>query len=338
MITLQNVSKVFGTGVAGLSDINLQIDKGEFVFLVGHTGSGKTTLLRMLIKEVIPTTGSVIVGGWDLNKLPGHKIPHLRKKIGVVFQDLKLLSDRTIFENIVLPLQVSGVNALEAKNRAEELLEQVGISMHRDKFPIQLSGGELQRAAIARALTLSPDILLADEPTGNLDAATAFGIVALLSNINQHGTTIIMATHNMEIVEKLGNRVVMLEKGLLIKDEPSSAKASTDAKAMADKTAGKKALVDEKTERSVEEKEEKHKQEHKKHAHHGKDAAESKEMKDKEEIKEHKKNEAKEYKETPEEVNVVEADKVTEPEKETVVEETEKPKKKKFSFFNRKKD
>src|SRR5579859_8138648 len=142
MITLQSVSKIFGTGVAGLSDINLQIDKGEFVFLVGHTGSGKTTLLRMLIKEVTPTTGNVIVGGWDLNKLPGSKIPHLRKKIGVVFQDLKLLMDRTIFENIMLPLQVSGINNTEAQNRAEELLQHVGISVHRDKFPIQLSGGE----------------------------------------------------------------------------------------------------------------------------------------------------------------------------------------------------
>src|SRR5579883_461973 len=149
MITLQNVSKVFGTGVAGLDDINLQIDKGEFVFLVGHTGSGKTTLLRMLIKEVMPTQGNVIVGGWDLTKLPGHKIPHLRKKIGVIFQDLKLLMDRTIFENVLLPLQVAGIHPNEAHNRVEELLELVGIASHKDKFPVQLSGGELQRAAIA---------------------------------------------------------------------------------------------------------------------------------------------------------------------------------------------
>jgi cell division transport system ATP-binding protein len=224
MITLQNVSKVFGTGVAGLSDINLQIDKGEFIFLVGHTGSGKTTLLRLLIKEVDPTKGNVIVGGWDLTKLPKHKIPHLRKKIGVVFQDLKLLMDRTILENIMLPMQVAGIHGKEAQTRATELLERVGIMMHKDKFPIQLSGGELQRAAIARALTLSPDILLADEPTGNLDTETAFSIVDLLSKINQLGTTVIMATHNMEIVEKLGNRVIMLEKGLLVKDEKKAAK------------------------------------------------------------------------------------------------------------------
>lgn len=290
MITLQNVSKVFGTGVAGLSDINLQIDKGEFVFLVGHTGSGKTTLLRMLIKEVVPTTGSVIVGGWDLNKLPGHKIPHLRKKIGVVFQDLKLLTDRTIFENIMLPLQVSGINNEEAQRRAEELLEHVGISMHRDKFPIQLSGGELQRAAIARALTLSPDILLADEPTGNLDTATAFGIVSLLSKINQLGTTIVMATHNMEIVEKLGTRVVMLESGKLIKDEKG--KNAKEHKAA-----------------------EVGKEEHKKHTPHA---------------KHEKKEEVKEEPEAKEKAKPSE-----EPEK--TAEKVEEPKKKKFSFFGRKK-
>lgn len=235
MITLQNVSKVFGTGAAGLSDITLQIGKGEFVFLVGQTGSGKTTLLKLLIKDIVPTQGNVIVGGWDLNKLPKHKIPHLRKKIGVVFQDLKLLTDRTIFENIMLPLQVAGVHTSDAKNRAEELLEQVGITMHRDKFPIQLSGGELQRTAIARALTLAPDILLADEPTGNLDSATAFGIVDLLSKINQHGTTIIMATHNMEVVAKLGNRVVMLEQGKLVKDQKGKASKEHTDKEQSDK-------------------------------------------------------------------------------------------------------
>ncbi|HSW87575.1 MAG TPA: ATP-binding cassette domain-containing protein [Candidatus Saccharimonadales bacterium] len=317
MITLQNVSKVFGTGVAGLSDINLQIDKGEFVFLVGHTGSGKTTLLRMLIKEVTPTTGNVIVGGWDLNKLPGHKIPHLRKKIGVIFQDLKLLMDRTIFENIMLPLQVSGINTTEAQNRAEELLEHVGISMHRDKFPIQLSGGELQRAAIARALTLSPDILLADEPTGNLDSATAFGIVSLLSKINQHGTTIIMATHNMEIVEKLGNRVVVLEKGALINDS-KNAKNKKEAK------------ESEKEKSSITDKEEKTHEEHKKHAHHEKTATETKHEthKEKEQVKEHKKDDEKK------EEAVDESEKITD----KTEEETEKPKKKKFSFFNRRKE
>lgn len=273
MITLQNVSKVFGTGVAGLSEINLQIDKGEFAFLVGHTGSGKTTLLRLLIKEVTPTNGNVIVGGWDLTKLPNHKIPHLRKKIGVVFQDLKLLMDRTILENIMLPLQVSGIHGKEAQAKALELLEHVGILVHRDKFPIQLSGGELQRAAIARALILSPDILLADEPTGNLDTETAFSIVALLSKINQLGTTIIMATHNMEIVEKLGHRVIMLENGLVIKDEKKEvkkeAKKPDETAKEADKEKKQKETEEEKVIEAPKEKvvapEEEEKKEKKKH-------------------------------------------------------------------------
>lgn len=221
MISLENVSKKFGTGVLGLSNITFSIEKGEFVFLIGPTGSGKTTILRMLIKESLPTQGTVIVGSWDILKLPGRKIPELRKKIGVVFQDLKLLSDRTILENTSLPLEVSGKNSKEAKKRAEEILDQVGIIEHKDKFPIQLSGGELQRAAIARALILSPEILLADEPTGNLDDKTAWEIIELLSKINENGTTIVMATHNTEIVKKLNKRVIELNKGEMINDKKS---------------------------------------------------------------------------------------------------------------------
>ncbi len=220
MIKLEKVSKIFGTGAAGLSDINLVIDKGEFVFLVGHTGSGKTTLLRLLIREMLPSEGTIFIGDLDVVALPQQKIPHLRKKIGVVFQDLKLLMDRTIFENVILPLEIIGFKKEEAAKRVEELLEQVGILEHRDKFPVQLSGGEMQRAAIARALTLSPDILLADEPTGNLDSKTAFDIVELLSKINQNGTTVIMATHNLDLLKKYAkNRVIALEKGKVIRDQ-----------------------------------------------------------------------------------------------------------------------
>lgn len=218
MIRLEKVSKVFGTGVAGLSDIDLLIEKGEFVFLVGHTGSGKTTLLRLLVRDTLPTSGTIIVSDFDVVKLPANKVPHLRKKVGVVFQDLKLLVDRTIIENIILPMQVAGVSLIEATKRAEDLLEQVGLMPHKDKFPVQLSGGELQRVAIARALALSPEILLADEPTGNLDPATAMEIVDLLQKINEMGTTIVMATHNLEVVEKLRKRVVALDKGKLVKD------------------------------------------------------------------------------------------------------------------------
>lgn len=224
MIRLSNVSKVFGTGVTGLSDINLIVEKGEFVFLVGHTGSGKTTLLRLLVRDTLPTTGTIIVSDFDVVKLPSNKIPHLRKKVGVVFQDLKLLMDRTILENIILPMQVGGIQVPEAIKRAEELLERVGLSSHKEKFPIQLSGGELQRVAIARALALAPEILLADEPTGNLDPQTAKEIVDLLGKINELGTTIIMATHNLDIVEKMKKRVVGLEKGKVVKDEGKGAK------------------------------------------------------------------------------------------------------------------
>lgn len=224
MIQLQNVSKTFGSGSTALVDINLGIEKGEFLFLVGHTGSGKTTLLRLLVRELAPSTGSIFIDDYDIVKLPSNKVPELRKKIGVIFQDLKLLMDRTILENITLPMEVAGVNVAQAMQRAEELLEQVGILEHKEKFPIQLSGGELQRAAIARALALSPDILLADEPTGNLDEKTAFEIVDLLSNINQQGTTVIMATHNMDIVERLKQRLVALEKGKIVIDKPKGTK------------------------------------------------------------------------------------------------------------------
>ncbi len=216
MIKLDKVSKKFGTGVFGLSDITLSVENGEFVFLVGPTGSGKTTIFRLLIRDVLPTEGSITINDWDIVKLPKHKIPHLRKKVGVVFQDLKLLFDRTIFENISLPLEVSGINPNEARKRAEEVLTQVGLFSHKDKFPIQLSGGELQRTAIARALVLSPEILLADEPTGNLDPATSWEIVKLLSDINEKGTTVIMATHNADIVKSLSKRIIELEKGHMV--------------------------------------------------------------------------------------------------------------------------
>ena len=219
MIRLENVSKTFKTGTHGLLDITLSVEKGEFIFLVGPTGSGQTTLFRLLIRETLPSKGKIAVADLDVSKLPRHKIPNLRKKIGVIFQDLKLLWDLTIFENVILPLEFFKIDRKEARKKVEDLLEQVGIGMHKDKFPVQLSGGELQRAAIARALVLSPDILLADEPTGNLDPKTSKDIIKLLSDINAKGTTIVMATHNMEIVNSLSKRVVGLEKGKLVRDE-----------------------------------------------------------------------------------------------------------------------
>ncbi len=219
MIRIDKVSKAFGTGTLGLSDVTIDIEKGEFVFLVGPTGSGKTTLFRLMIRDTLPTKGSIIIGDWDIVKLPHNKMPSLRKKIGVIFQDLKILSDRTIFENTVLPLEVIGADQKDAQKKAEETLSQVGMLAHRDKFPIQLSGGELQRVAIARSLVLSPDVLLADEPTGDLDPVTSKDIVKLLMDVNKKGTTVVMATHNFDIVNSLSKRVVALEKGKVIRDQ-----------------------------------------------------------------------------------------------------------------------
>ncbi len=215
MIRLENVTKSYPTGNTALSDVTFSIDKGEFVFLVGPSGSGKTTLFRLLIRDTLPTEGAIHIGDWDLVKLPHKKIHHLRKNIGMVFQDLKLLRDRTIYENIMFPLEVGNINSAEARQRVDEIIERVGIAEHIHKFPIQLSGGELQRAAIARALAFNPEILLADEPTGNLDNTTSWEIVKLLQDINASGTTIIMATHNADIVNSLKKRVLIVEKGNL---------------------------------------------------------------------------------------------------------------------------
>lgn len=219
MIKLSNVTKKYPTGNSALADVSFTINKGDFVFLVGPSGSGKTTLFRLLIRDTKPTEGTIHIGDWDIVNLSHNKVPHLRKQIGVVFQDLKLLRDRTIFENILFPLEVANIDPREASQRVEAILEQVGIADHRDKFPIQLSGGELQRAAIARALAFSPEIILADEPTGNLDNTTSWEIVKLLQDINAAGTTILMATHNTDIVNSLLKRVLTLEKGKLVKDE-----------------------------------------------------------------------------------------------------------------------
>lgn len=218
MITFQNVSKHYGD-VTALDQVNFYIEKGNFVFLVGSTGSGKSTIFRLIIRDIAPSEGSIVLDDWDISKLPKGKIPHLRRRVGVVFQDLKLLMDRTVLENVILPLEFSGVKNDEGRKRALEALSDVGLADKQDKFPLQLSGGERQRVAIARALVFNPEVILADEPTGNLDLQTSFQILDLLDNINKRGTTIFMATHNDKIIEKTNNRVIFLEKGKLIQDK-----------------------------------------------------------------------------------------------------------------------
>ncbi len=217
MITFESVTKKFGS-TSALDDVSLEIKQGEFVFLVGPSGAGKSTMLRVLTREVLPSSGKVLVGGHDITKFKDKDIPSLRRKTGFVFQDFKLLNDRTVFENVALTLEVLGKSDEEISKMVEHILKLVEIWDKRDLFPRQLSGGEAQRTAIARAVVGKPDILLADEPTGDLDFKTAWGVIQLLNEINSWGTTIIMATHNQEIVNTLKRRVIILKKGQIAKD------------------------------------------------------------------------------------------------------------------------
>lgn len=229
MIEFKDVSKKYGSSTV-LDKINFLIEKGSFVYLVGPTGSGKTTIFRLIIRDLFPTDGFITVAEWDLVKLPKGKVPHLRRKVGVVFQDLKLLMDRTVIENVMLPLQFSGVKEKDAGKKAEEALINVGLIDMQNKFPLQLSGGERQRVAIARALVFDPEVILADEPTGNLDTQTSFQIVDLLESINKKGTTVFMATHNERIIEKGGQRTIILERGKILEDKnKKSVKQSSDS-------------------------------------------------------------------------------------------------------------
>jgi cell division transport system ATP-binding protein len=217
MILLDSVSKKFGSNFA-LDNISLEIKQGEFVFLVGPSGAGKSTLLRTLTRESLPSSGKVLIGNIDITKIKDKDVPNLRRKVGVVFQDFKLLDDRTVFENVALTLEVMGKKDEEISKHVEHILKLVEIWDKRNLFPRQLSGGEAQRTAIARAVVGKPDVLLADEPTGDLDPKTAWGVIQLLNEINSWGTTIFMATHNQEIVNTLKRRVVILKNGKIAKD------------------------------------------------------------------------------------------------------------------------
>jgi cell division transport system ATP-binding protein len=220
VIRFQNVSKVYpGTSRPALDNINVEIGKGEFVFLVGASGSGKSTCLRLVLKEEKATRGTVFVAGKDVAKLSSWKVPHLRRTIGVVFQDFRLLPGKTVFENVAFALQVIGKPRHAIAHTVPEVLDLVGLAGKERRFPHELSGGEQQRVAIARAFVNRPAILLADEPTGNLDPTTSVGIMRLLDRINRTGTTILMATHDDEIVDQMRKRVVELEDGQLVRDQ-----------------------------------------------------------------------------------------------------------------------
>lgn len=217
MILFENVSKKFGS-ILALDDISLEIKQGEFVFIVGSSGAGKSTLLRILTREILPTSGKVMLANSDITKLKNSDIPLLRRRIGVVFQDFKLLDDRTVFENVALTLEVQSKSDPEISKMVEHTLKLVEIWDKKNLFPRQLSGGEAQRTAIARSIVGKPDILLADEPTGDLDPKTAWGVIQLLNEINSWGTTILMATHNQQIVNTLKRRVIRLKKGKVTSD------------------------------------------------------------------------------------------------------------------------
>lgn len=223
MIYFNKVTKVYQQAEGGetqaLSDINLHIKPKEFVLIVGHSGAGKSTLIKLITREIKPDTGKVVIGGINYDELKKRDIPYLRRKIGVVFQDYKLLPKRTVFENIAYALEVAGVKQKEIKNRVPKVLDLVGLADKTSCYPRELSGGERQRVAIARALIHQPRILIADEPTGNLDPKNAWEIIEILKKINSLGTTVLMTTHNQEIVNKLKKRVVMLRESKIAKDE-----------------------------------------------------------------------------------------------------------------------
>ena len=218
MIRLENVNKVYKQGSRALKDINITIQDGEFVFIMGRSGSGKSTLIRLLLKETEPTSGYILVGDDNLQKMSRRNVPKYRRRLGVVFQDFRLLKDRNVYENVAFAQRVIGVPTRNMRENVPRMLQMVGLSSKYKALPAELSGGEQQRVAIARALINKPEILLADEPTGNLDSRNSMEIMHLLEDINSRGTTVIVVTHSHEIVRDMKKRVIVLDRGVVAQD------------------------------------------------------------------------------------------------------------------------
>jgi cell division transport system ATP-binding protein len=221
VVELRDVSKVYDGGSVGLERASIRIGRGEFVFLVGPTGCGKSTCIRLLLKELEPSKGEIRIAGRGLGEIPRGRVPHLRRNIGVVFQDYKLLPNRTVYDNVAYSLQVIGESRQEIRRKVPDILRLVGLSTKLHDYPDELSGGEQQRVSIARAFVNHPPLLLADEPTGNLDPETSIGIIQLIYRINRTGTTVVVATHDKELVDKMRRRVVELREGRIVRDELS---------------------------------------------------------------------------------------------------------------------
>ena len=218
MIKLEHVSKSYSAGIPALNDVNLEIEDGEFVFIVGDSGSGKSTMIKLLLKELEPSAGTITINGKNLGRIRRRQIPKFRRNIGVVFQDFRLLKDRNVYENIAFAQKVIGESTRNIKKKVPTFLSMVGLAAKYRSYPKELSGGEQQRVAIARALINEPSILLADEPTGNLDNNNAWEIMKLLEEVNDRGTTVIVVTHNMEIVKVMKKRVITVQKGVIVGD------------------------------------------------------------------------------------------------------------------------
>ena len=218
MIRFENVYKTYATGVEAVKNANLEIDKGEFAFIVGSSGSGKSTMIKMLLKELEPNSGRIYINGTDITKLPKNKVPNLRRSMGVVFQDFRLLEDKNVYENVAYAMRVIGAGKRAIKRQVPNVLSLVGLLNKAKAYPNELSGGEQQRVAVARAIVNNPVILIADEPTGNLDAENAWEIMSLLNDINRRGTTVVVVTHARDIVDKMEKRVIAIDKGVIYSD------------------------------------------------------------------------------------------------------------------------